>query len=239
MDDVQYQIQGNGKVSIKDDGTTEFLEIEGKIIALNVAGPHSNMHNAYFIKGDFSSTFVNDTINKINFAPDPQVNFFVTYDSDIEALLANFEPGTFTIEKPLTNTPVSLDSDFELIVEWDSDPLRCTRISKHLKRETIEYHKQTIQDGFYPLVLAYRKDYPAGEESCTYIIDGHHKLAAYAALGYEPNIWTIVNASSERYDLTDQRIRDYLNHEAIKDTLKYFYHIEENESGKLTRLVLK
>jgi len=234
-----YNIKGNGKIIVSYDGTISYLKIDNKIIALTVHGPLQDIYNVYLIKGDFNNNVLNHFLKQINFDFYSDLNFFKEKNSQIEHLLEMFEPGIFYLEKANNFFIDKVESDCKLVVGSFKDSSRslfATKDLDNLDETVISGYKQQILIGNKPIILSYRKDYGKGAETGeSYLIDGHHKLAAYTELKIEPYIWEIVNIGQDEYEELDQGICKYLDRQKI-ESLKYFYLIEEDTFGNIIKL---
>lgn len=240
--EIFYGIAGNSSVKAYYDGTTSYLEIDSEIIALIAHGPYQGFYNCYFIKGYFASDFLNDLLRKIGFDFYSCKDFFREQSHEIEELLKVFAPGTFYLNN-LHHYFINIaDTDCKLVCgtfgEYDT-PLYTTKNMGELNQAVVEEYKQEIMNERQPIILSYRKDVDRGSETGeNFLIDGHHKLAAYMELKVKPLIWQIIHVVATDYDVIDQRICKYLDPQQV-ESLKYFYTMVVDDSGNITSLKMR
>ena len=238
-----YNSIGNKSIVVSNDGTTEWLEVLGHKICLNLEGPHQNFPNSYFIKTHENSNFINEVLRTIEFDFASESDFSYVEQKSISEFLKYFENGNYHVEYgdyELGEFHLPYKSKgFELVESDLSEyrlPLMCTIFKSDLNFDIIEHYKTEIKEGSKPIILAFRKDY-GSDTGSSFLLDGHHKLMAYNALQTKPNIWEIVLNAGDNYDTIDQDLCKHLNFNEIKETsLRYFYKPQYDKFGTLIEL---
>lgn len=65
--------------------------------------------------------------------------------------------------------------------------------------ETLAAYSESIEDGERPLAVTLRSEPPGDEEDCAaFLLDGHHKLAAYRRTGVRPHFLDIARLADRR-----------------------------------------
>lgn len=83
------------------------------------------------------------------------------------------------------------DADYDLFYPFDTT-LVLTRPTSTLNTDQIEHFERLIGSGRQPVALAVTVE----EAYCAYVVDGHHKLAAYQRLEKEPRVITAYRLSA-------------------------------------------
>jgi uncharacterized protein (TIGR02996 family) len=117
----------------------------------------------------------------------------------VEPLLALFAPGTYCLgytPSPAVESAATLEypdrpgADRELVGYYPADQRNfvCTQPSESLDEGRVTYYREQVRAGRRPVVLT------ASAEGawCEFVIDGHHKLAAYNREGVRPAVLGIV-----------------------------------------------
>lgn len=236
IDPIIYQVEGSGLVSIKYDGTTEALIIANKVIGLNVAGPHQNFENSYYVKVSTDNNVVSDILHSMQFDFFSKWNwyFFREHSPIIAELLKNFESGEYYLEtkefdyRNVNFTTADIKYNF-VSGGWNSEAfLLSTKNADELDRDKVSYYRHRIEIGEKPLIFALRKDY-GSEVLSEFVIDGHHKLKAYIELGISPIVCVIINISGigavNIYEEIDRNVIDLMKeYKEIRETsYTYFY----------------
>ncbi len=114
-------------------------------------------------------------------------------------MLALFAPGTYclgytpstTVESVATvEYPCGPNADRELLGYYPADVrnLICTQTRESLDEERVAFYQEQLRAKRRPIVLTAS----AEEAWCEFVIDGHHKLAAYNRARVRPAVLGIV-----------------------------------------------
>ncbi|MFK7972440.1 MAG: hypothetical protein AB8F95_18870 [Bacteroidia bacterium] len=236
-----YKTNGNGTIAAFYDGHCTWLEIDKELIAISMWGDRQDITDEFFIPVK-STEKVNKILSDVGFnlyGTEEYFNYYEpkTYwpeeDFQFEKLLSYFPPGRYFIDGRSQYSFVEKEyrfciSDFGVVL--------CTKKQKELNPLLIEKYKSDIERGLYPIVLAYRKMY-GSEDASSFLLDGHHKLAAYIEAKKSPNIWEIIEMGPDKYDTLNQEVCSFVDHpEIVEHSLQFEYKIERNLAGKITKL---
>ena len=196
---------GKGLIEVRGGQEEVVLLVEGKSVAFNWDDCAGSVGQYLVFTGhtrgaDYArqlAEFVEGEVDERPFA------------DQIEPLLALFAPGTYC----LTYTPSAAaesvttleyaarsSANRELVGYYpDLRHLVCTQARESLDDERVAFFRERIRAGRRPIVLT------ASAEGawCEFVIDGHHKLAAYNRAGVRPTVLSIVRWQAPELSLEE------------------------------------
>jgi len=235
---ISYPAKGSANISVGSDETCSWIMVDNELVAITVECYHPDHYQAYFVHVQPTER-INSILREIDFDFYSANNVSEARDEYIEKLLHFFAPGTFITQKDTTQTYWFPDQPDVFVAHNSEESIaQCTKKRNELSPDITAKYKAEIEQGFRPIVLSYSKTYFDGDDYMgpAYILDGHHKLAAYQAAHVLPNIWHIVERA-DRYELIKPEIGQYVDYPAIiRHELARQYQLIRNQSGDLIRL---
>lgn len=198
----------DGKGLIEVRGRSEaVLLVEGKPIALNWCDLKGSVGQYVLFTGHTrGADYAHQLRSFVEGAPD-ESRYLA---EQIEPLLAVFTPGTYRIEYLPSGSTDPIDqvecrnpteAARELFgyypYRWHN--LVCTQMSESLDAGRVEYFRERIRAGARPLVLTVS----AEQTYSNFVIDGHHKLAAYHQERIQPAILSIDREAAPEITLNE------------------------------------
>ena len=117
-------------------------------------------------------------------------------EPQILPILKLFANGTYTLmvedARDIYFDDLDIPSEYHTYPCW-AGTLFTTLATSKLNQDAVELHSERISAGHRPCVIATARFDMETEIFCRYVIDGHHKLAAYQKLGIIPRLCTIVH----------------------------------------------
>lgn len=173
----------------------------------------------------------------------------ITFTNDEKAIRLDFEK----YEKSKASIPNFYIGD---VLDYSTDniydefqTLFATRPKKSLDAERIKHFESKIKEGERPFALVMSADYSEADlDSAHYILDGHHKLAAYQNLKIYPPIAFItrqINAQDKNqfdlemlsHHLYSWQTEDIINHWDDEAGEAYILKASHNSTGNLQQFI--
>jgi uncharacterized protein (TIGR02996 family) len=197
---------GKGLIEVRGLGEAVLL-IEGKPVALNWDdGQGSIAQYLVFTGHTRGADYARQLREFVESGPDGNRHLV----EQIEPLLAVFAPGTYRIEytpasagwvQTLECPDPAAGPSHELMGYYPDDyhNLICTQANTSLDAGRVGFFRARIRAGAQPVVLTAS----ASSACCEFVIDGHHKLAAYGQEGMKPAFLGIVREGAPEISLNE------------------------------------
>jgi uncharacterized protein (TIGR02996 family) len=188
-------VVGDGKGLIEVRGQDETaLYVEGRPVALNWNDCQGSVGQYLVFTGHTRGA---DHARQLAELVEGEVDAARPLGEQIEPLLAVFVPGLYCLTySPSAAVETSTTLEYpanavgELVGYYPADDhhLVCTQKLESLNAGRVAYYRERIRAGRRPIVLTAS----AEDAWCQFVIDGHHKLAAYNREQVRPTILGIV-----------------------------------------------
>jgi uncharacterized protein (TIGR02996 family) len=198
---------GKGLIEVRGGGNETVLLVEGKPVALNWDDCQGSVGQYLVYTGHTRGA---DHARQLTAVVEGEFDPALPLAEPLGPLLALFASGTYrlgytpsaTVES--VATPERLDrarADRELIEYYPGDQrnLVYTQPGESLDESRVAFFRERIRAGRRPVVLT-----AAAECAwCEFVIDGHHKLAAYARERVKPAVLAIVHEDAPEISLKE------------------------------------
>lgn len=204
--DLVTVADGKGLIEVRGQSEAVLL-VEGKPVALNWYDLKGSVGQYLVFTGHTRGADYAHQLRKfVDGAPD-ESRYLA---EQIEPLLALFAPGTYSIEYTPSEAgePVytieCLSPAHAAQELFEYYPVRCrnlvcTQVSESLDAGRVEFFRERIRAGFRPVVLITSAERTYGD----FVIDGHHKLAAYRQERVQPAILSITREGAPEISLSE------------------------------------
>ncbi len=206
--DLALVNEGKGLIDVRGGLSDTVLLVEGKPIALNWDDCQGSVGQylvfTHHTRGADYARQLTDLVEGALSQTQPLAD-------QLGPLLALLAPGTYS----LAYTPSAAAIDNAATLEHPGRAsareeldqyypayqrsLIGTQASESLNEEQVTYFQGMIRDGLRPIVLTIS----AEGSWCEFVIDGHHKLAAYRRVHTEPTILSIVRVQAPEISLNE------------------------------------
>jgi uncharacterized protein (TIGR02996 family) len=205
--DLVLLADGKGLIEVRGGEPETVLLVEGKPIALNWDDCAGSVGQCLVFTGHTrGADYARQLAAFVEGEPDGDR----LLAEQIEPLLALFAPGTYclaytpstAVESVTTfEYPDRSSARRELIGYYPADQrhLVCTQSRESLDEGRVMFFREQIRTGRRPVVLTAS----AEEAWCEFVIDGHHKLAAYDLERVRPSILGIVRWQAPEISLNE------------------------------------
>jgi hypothetical protein len=198
---------GEGIIDVRGDDFESGLLVEGQPVVLHWSDCAGSVGQLLVRSRDTQG--LSDRLRQLRHFAGGGLDTRLSLATQIAPLLNLFTNGSYR----LNYQPAVPDCDVVEFQDWNANAPSCdgfyscgtvlilTQRSGTLRQERVEFFQGRIAAGIRPVVLA------AGVNSgfCSFVLDGHHKLQAYRALGVPPAVLFI-----ERQDARPIPLRDGL-----------------------------
>jgi uncharacterized protein (TIGR02996 family) len=194
--DLTVVADGKRSIEVRGDGVDVVLLVEGQPVALNWDDSNGSIGQYLVFTGHTPDA---DYARQLAGFVEGEIDAARSLADQIEPLLAHFVPGTYCLR--YTPSAAARDigtleyahqsaANFQLenYYPYEQGNLVCTQMTETLIDNRVMYFRRQIRTGQRPIILT------ASAEGawCEFVIDGHHKLAAYDREQVSPAVLSIV-----------------------------------------------
>jgi uncharacterized protein (TIGR02996 family) len=193
--DLIFVGDGRGLIEVRGGQSETALLVEGKPVALNWDDCMGSVGQYLVFTGHTGGA---EYARQLAEFVQGEIGPWQPLAEPLRPLLALFAPGTYSlnyapssaVESVATNEWASVAAGAQELVGYypvGQRNLVCTQPSERLDEGRVVYYRERVRAGRRPVVVT------ASAEGawCEFVIDGHHKLAAYRLEGVRPSILCI------------------------------------------------